>query len=71
MWSIGDQPTVAVLLESDAGSKYHFEKVRFNDDMTYIQHPEGREIRVFDSVDKRLMMEDLFAKLELFYKMTI
>lgn len=68
VWSIGDQPTVSLLLESDAGSHYHTEQVSLNIDMTYQPNPNGKEIRVYDSVDKRLMMEDFFAKLELCYK---
>ncbi len=67
VWSIGDQPTVSVLLESELGSKFHIEKVRLCDDMTYTPNPEGKEIRVYDSIDKRLTMEDFFAKLKICY----
>lgn len=66
-WSIGDQPTVAVLLQSEAGSKFHTETApKIGDDMAYTQNPTGKEIRVYDAIDNRLMMEDLFAKLALF-----
>lgn len=67
IWSIGDQPTISVLLETEQGSKYHLEKVTLNDDMTYSSNPAGKEIRVYDSIDKRLTMDDFFAKLELCY----
>lgn len=65
VWSIGDQPTVSVLLES--GSKFHTERAKLNVDMTYTPNPNGKEIRVYDVIDKRLTMEDLFAKLQLCY----
>ena len=68
LWSIGDQPTVSVLLENAAGRNYHIEKApHINDDMSYTPNPDGREIFVFDGIDRRLTMEDLFAKLQLCY----
>jgi purine nucleosidase len=38
---------------------------RIRDDGTYEENPVGRPIRVYDQLDVRLMMEDLFAKLVL------
>ena len=37
------------------------------DDLTYADNPEGKPIRVYDSVDVRMTLEDLFCKLELAY----
>lgn len=69
VWSIGDQPTVSVLLEASGRSKFHMEHAPvINDDMTYTPNPDGKLIRVYDSIDNRLTMGDLFAKLELCYK---
>ena len=68
VWSIGDQPTVSVLLEASGCSKFHMDHAPvINDDMSYSPNPEGKLIRVYDSIDNRLTMEDLFAKLELCY----
>lgn len=68
LWSIGDQPTVSVLLENPAGRQYHVEKApHINEDMTYSPNPEGKEILVFDGIDRRLTMEDFFAKMQLCY----
>ena len=68
LWSIGDQPTVSVLLENAAGRNYHVQRApHINDDMTYAPNPDGKEIWVFDGIDRRLTMEDLFAKLLLCY----
>ena len=36
-------------------------------DLTYAPNPNGRLIRVYDSIDVRLTLEDLFAKLKLAY----
>ena len=69
VWSIGDQPTVTVLLESDAGAKFHMEHAPIiNKDMTYTPNPDGKLIRVYDEIDNRLTMGDLFAKLQLCYR---
>lgn len=68
IWSIGDQPTVSALLENSAGQDRHIEKApHIGDDMTYIQNVEGRDIYVYDSIDRRLTMEDFFAKLDICY----
>ena len=37
------------------------------DDLTYGWNPDGRLIRVYDSIDVRMTLEDLFCKLELAY----
>lgn len=68
VWSIGDQPTVTALLESDAGARFHMESApKIRSDMTYAPNPGGKLIRVYDAMDNRLTMEDLFAKLRLCY----
>lgn len=67
-WSIGDNPTVFVLLQSQNRRCWHTAKAPLiADDMTYVENPAGREIRVYDYVDSRLGMGDFFAKLHLCY----
>jgi hypothetical protein len=67
-WSIGDTPTIAVLLQSKGLPCWHTEKAPIiNDDYTYTPNPKGKEIRVYDWVDTRLTMNDFFAKLALCY----
>lgn len=64
VWSLGDQPTVSALLESESGRCWHRAKApKIMDDMSYMDNPNGKEIMVFDSIDSRLTMEDFFAKL--------
>ncbi len=66
IWSIGDQPTVSVLLQSVGTGHFHEVKAPLiNDDMTYSENPDGKLIRVYDKFDMRVTAEDLFAKLEL------
>ena len=68
LWSIGDQPTVAALLENEAGQRRRKVKApHIGQDMSYIPNPDGREIYVYDDVDRRMLMEDFFAKLHLCY----
>ena len=67
VWSIGDQPTITVLLQSETGSEFHTEYVKLQDDMTYELGMRGKAVRVYDAVDMRLTMEDLFSKLKLCY----
>lgn len=68
VWSIGDQPTVSVLLENPGGRQYHVERApRINDDMTYSVNETGKDIWVFDGIDRRLTIDDFFMKLALCY----
>ena len=67
-WSLGDNPSAFVLLQSENRVCWHMEHAPIiNDDMSYTLHPEGKELRVYDSVDNRLGLNDLFAKLHLCY----
>lgn len=67
-WSIGDNPTVSVLLQNTGLQSYHMEYAPYiNDDYTYTQRTEGKLIRVYDEVDVRMTISDLFSKLKLCY----
>jgi purine nucleosidase len=67
-WCLGDNPTVSVLLQGEERVCWHMEKAPIiNDDMSYSVNPDGKEIRVYDSIDTRMSMSDLFSKLELCY----
>lgn len=68
-WCLGDQPTVWVLMSTWRRRNFHLEKAPcFRDDALYEPCPVGKEIRVYDSVDIRMMMEDFYCKLELAYR---
>ena len=67
-WSIGDNPTVSVLLQNKSLKCWHIETApQIGDDGSYTPNPGGKPIRVYDWVDVRMTLEDLYAKLRLCY----
>lgn len=67
-WNLGDSPTIGVLLQTGWRGNFHMEHAPYiNDDCTYTADPDGKLIRVYDSVDARMLLEDFFAKLQLCY----
>ena len=65
-WSLGDSPVVGALLGCGWRQNFHTETApRIADDMRYLPNPGGKEIRVYDYVDVRFILEDMFAKLSL------
>lgn len=68
VWSIGDQPTISALLEPESGRDWvEIPAPTIEDDMRYAENPDGKKIKVFQSIDRRMLMDDFFAKLELAY----
>lgn len=64
IWGLGDQGTVAVLMEELEKVSYDLIPApRIAEDMTYIHGQANREIRVYNYLDARLTLEDFFAKL--------
>lgn len=64
IWGLGDQATIAVLMEELERVNYDMIKApTVLEDMTYSFDNNNREIRVYRSVDSRLTLEDFFAKL--------
>jgi hypothetical protein len=68
-WCLGDQPAVSVLLqEVDDDTKFtEIPAPLFDGNSNYINGIGNRNIRVYQKVDVRFMMEDFFAKLTLNY----
>lgn len=67
-WCLGDQPTVFVLMSTWRRRLFHTEKAPiFLPDSTYAPNPNGKEIRVYDEIDVRMLMEDFYCKLQLAY----
>ena len=68
-WVLGDNTTAAVLLMSRFRGNWHMEHApEILNDLTYGSNPDGKLIRVYDSIDVRMTLEDLFCKLELAYR---
>ncbi len=65
-WVLGDSPAVGLILFEDRFSFDWIEAPEIGKDMQYIHTHRNRPIRVYRSVDSRFILEDLYAKLELF-----
>lgn len=65
-WSLGDSPTVSLLLD-DHRFEYEMKPApRITEDMLYVHAQTERYIRVYQNVDPRYTLEDMFAKLALY-----
>ena len=68
-WNLGDSPAIAALLQNEWRGNFHMEHAPgIDDEMNYLPDPKGKMIRVYDSVDIRMLLEDMFAKLALCYR---
>ena len=67
-WTLGDNTTAAVLLMNRFRGHWPMRRAPIiADDLTYRENPAGKLIRVYDSIDVRMTLDDLFSKLELAY----
>ncbi len=62
-WSLGDNPSVAVVLDEGASRSSMQNAWLIDADTRYVEELPERKIRVFTYVDSRFVLEDLFAKL--------
>lgn len=68
-WTLGDNTTVAVLLMNRRRDNWHVAPAPIlNADLTYSPNPEGKLIRIYDWIDSRLTIQDLFCKMQLAYR---
>lgn len=67
-WSLGDNPAVGVLITNQGKGIEYIKAQRMNPDGTYGELiDENRVIRVYTSVDSRIILEDLFSKIKYYY----
>lgn len=65
-WCLGDSPVVGALLQCEWRGNFHLQPAPLiADDMRYLPNPEGKTIRVYDGIDVRFILEDMYAKLAL------
>jgi hypothetical protein len=65
-WSLGASPAIAAAINPDCGH-YRYEKAPFiNEDTSSAEEAGNPVIRVYRDVDTRYILEDFFAKLQLF-----
>ena len=66
-WCLGDQPTVGLLLEDRERDNYDMVPApRIAPDFSYQPLEGSREIRVYHTIDARMILEDFYCKLALF-----
>lgn len=61
---LGDSPSIGVLLFEDSGTWNAIKRPSFNADMTYNYENDYGTIRVYENIDSRFILEDLYAKLK-------
>ncbi|MBE5805021.1 MAG: nucleoside hydrolase [Clostridiales bacterium] len=67
-WAIGDQPAIGLALNPGCG-RYRMQSApRFGEGGVYVDCPENRQIRVYEGIDQRYILEDFFCKLALNYR---
>lgn len=66
-WSLGDSPAIALAINPDCG-KYVIETAPFiNEDTSSTLFLGAPKIRIYTGIDSRFILEDFFAKLQLFF----
>lgn len=66
-WSLGDSPAVALALNPDAGHYKYVPAPFVADDTSSKEASENPKVKLYTDVDSRYILEDMIAKLELFY----
>lgn len=66
-WSLGDNPSVAVVIDDSAGRSQWENAWLIDADTNYTEEVPGRKIRIYHTMNSHFVLEDLFAKLQLNY----
>jgi hypothetical protein len=67
-WVLGDNPSIGLILYEHRCCFDYISAPLISADMAYVHTGLSRPIRVYNSIDSRLILEDLFCKLKLFSK---
>lgn len=67
-WVLGDNPAVGLILYEMRYECKYISAPYITSDMAYIHTGVNRALRVYERVDSRLILEDMYAKLALFAK---
>lgn len=65
-WVLGDNPAIGLILYEHRFCYDWVQAPLITDNMTYVQTGLNPPIRIYKSIDSRLILEDLFSKLALF-----
>ena len=66
-WSLGDSPTIGILLNPQQFLSHQGEAPVIDENMAYHFTGSGRTIRIYDDINARFILEDMFSKLRLTY----
>lgn len=64
-WSLGDNPSVAVVIDDCAGRSQWENAWLIDAETNYVEEVPGRKIRIYHTINSHFVLEDLFAKLQL------
>ncbi len=64
-WSLGDSPAIGLCMNNGIGDWHPRKAPLFDATAHYIDCDTNREIRVYDRVDSRFILEDMFCKLKI------
>ena len=69
MWSLGDSPCIGLMLSNRLGSfTVRSAPCAILPDSSYdLSRPGSRDIRVYDSIDSKFILNDMFAKFQLYF----
>ncbi len=65
-WVLGDNPTIGLILYEHRCAFTYWPAPLISQDMAYIHTNLNRPIRVYNSIDSRLILEDMYCKIALF-----
>ncbi len=66
-WVMGDSGAVGVLLDPQKGYYREEEAPDFDDNSRYVKKSGNRNIRIYDRLNNRMIIEDMFSKIQLYY----
>ena len=65
-WSLGDSPAIAIALNPECGKYVYAPAPHVSGDTSSVSRSGNPVIRIYKSADSRYILEDFFAKLQLF-----
>ncbi|WP_163536288.1 nucleoside hydrolase [Gracilibacillus sp. YIM 98692] len=62
-WCLGDSPAVSLMIDDHKSAYRELSAPRITSDMKYVHYQKERKIRVYDYVDPRFTLDDMFSKI--------
>lgn len=66
-WVMGDSGAVGVLLDPQKGYYREEEAPDFDQNSRYVKKTGNRKIRIYDRLNNRMIIEDMFSKIQLYH----